>query len=87
MKKDVKKLQSWVDKLYRYIWSKKTGPPLRQMQAEGKNMQDVRNALKVNTIRWKIEKRVLERIGHILRMDVSRQTKAAILGWYADLER
>ena len=34
------------------------------MEARGINMQDVRNSLGVKNIRWKIKKRVLERIGH-----------------------
>jgi hypothetical protein len=84
--RDMKKLQSWIDKAYRYVWSNKTGPPLRQMQREGKNMQDLRNELGVKSVRWKIEKRILERIGHVMRMENSRQTKAAILGWYHGLE-
>jgi hypothetical protein len=85
-KRDMKRFQSWVDKCYRYMWSNKSGPPLIQMQREHKNMQDIRNILGVKSIRWKIEKRVLERIGHVLRMDNSRQTKAAILGWHEELE-
>jgi hypothetical protein len=56
------------------------------MQREGKNQQDIRNELNIKTIRLKIEKRALERVGHVLRMDNSRQTKAAILGWYEELE-
>ena len=38
------------------------------MQARGENMYDVRRMLGVKTIAWKIEKRVLERIGHVVRM-------------------
>ena len=84
--KDVNNLQRWVDKCLRYLWSNKNCPPLRQMQREHKNMQDIRNELKVKSIRWKIEKRVLERIGHIMRMENTRQTKAAVLGWLKELE-
>ena len=40
-----------------------------QMQREGKNMVDVRVELMVKSIRWKIEKSVLERLGHVVRMD------------------
>ena len=57
------------------------------MEESGKNMQDVRNELKIKSIRWKIEKRVLQRIGHILRMDDRRMTKIAILGWYEELKK
>ena len=66
---EIKQLQKMVDRWYRYVWSRKTGPPLIQMQMEGKNMADVRKELGVKTLRWKIEKRVLERIGHVLRME------------------
>ena len=66
--REIGKLQSFVDRCYRYVWSRKTGPPLMQMQREGKNMADVRKDLGVKTLRWKIEKRVLERIGHVIRM-------------------
>ena len=84
--KEIKTLQSWIDKRYRYIWSNKDGPPLIRMQQEGQNMQDIRNILGVKTIRWKIEKRTLERIGHVLRMSNTRITKIAVLGWLEDLE-
>ena len=83
---ELKSLQSLMDRKYRYIWSRKTKPPLIQMQEEHKNMQDVRNELKVKSVRWKVEKRVLERIGHVLRMEDSRQVKAICLGWLEDLE-
>ena len=83
---EILKMQRTMDKKYRYIWSNKTKPPLFQMQEEGKNMQDIRNELKIKTLRYKIEKRVLQRIGHVMRMDDSRMTKAVILGWLEDLE-
>ena len=85
-KKDWKKLQSWVDKCYRYIWSNKTCPPLIQMQREHVNMQDVRNSLEITSIQCKIERRTLERIGHVMRMPNSRLTKVAALGWLKELE-
>jgi hypothetical protein len=62
---EIRKLQSCVDKMYRYIWSSKNGPPLIQMQGVGKNMQDIRTELGIKSIRWKIEKRCMERLGHI----------------------
>ena len=85
-KKDMKKLQQWVDKRYRYVWSNRNGEPLRQMQASGVNMKDVRACLGVKSVRWKIEKRVLERIGHVVRMGNDRMTKIMVLGWYEGLE-
>ena len=62
-------------------------PPLIQMQKEKKNMANVRRELGVKSIRWKIEKRILERIGHVMRMGDDRMTKVAVLGWLAELER
>lgn len=86
-KRDVKRLQKWMDKCYRYAWSNRNGQPLRQMQERGVNMQDVRERLGVKSVGWKIEKRVLERIGHVLRMGNERLTKMMVLGWYEKLER
>ena len=85
-KRDVKKLQKWMDKCYRYVWSDRNGQPLRQMQERGVNMVDVRNMLGVKSIEWKIERRVLERIGHVMRMGNDRVTKAMVLGWWEGLE-
>ena len=56
------------------------------MAQEHKNMQDIRNIINVRSIRYKIEKRVLERIGHVMRMDHSREVKVAVLGWNKMLE-
>ena len=82
----MKKLQKAMDKRYRLIWSRRNQAPLRQMQTEGKNMQDVRNELGIKSIRYKIEKRTLERIGHVFRMPDDRVVKASVLGWLHDLE-
>ena len=49
-------------------------------------MQDIRNQLNIKTIRWKVEGRTLKRIGHVMRMDDKRLTKAACLGWLNDLQ-
>ena len=56
------------------------------MEERAVNMQDVRNRLGVKSVRWKIEKRVLERIGHVVRMGNDRMTKLMVLGWYEKLE-
>ena len=85
-KRDIRKLQQWMDRCYRYVWSDRNGEPLRQMEERGVNMQDVRNRLGVKSVSWKIEKRVLERIGHVIRMGNERLTKAVVLGWYERLE-
>ena len=84
--KDIKKLQSWVDKCYRSVWGIGRSPPLHQMQEAGKNIQDLKNKMEIKTIRWKIEKQVLKRIGHILRMPDTYQTKITISGWFKGLE-
>ena len=49
-------------------------------------MYDVRARLGVKSVQWKIEKRVLERIGHVMRMKDESLTKVAVLGWYKKLE-
>ena len=85
-KMDVMRLQKWRDKCCRYVWSNRNGELLRQMQARGENMYDVRTRLGVESVQWKIEKRVLERIGHAMRMKDDSLTKVAVLGWYKKLE-
>ena len=60
--------------------------PLREMQAKHVNMQDIRTELGIKSLDSKIEKRVLERIGHIMRMEDDRLVKAATLGWIEELE-
>ena len=85
-KREIKKLQQCMDRKYRQIWSRGTGPPLVQMQQEHKNMYDVRRELGIKSVQYKIEKRVLERIGHVLRMEDDRTVKAATLGWLEELE-
>ena len=84
--REVKQLQQSMDRKYRHIWSNKREPPLIQMQREGKNMYDVRRELGVRSVRQKIEKRVLERIGHVMRMEDTRLVKASVLGWWEELE-
>ena len=85
-KRDMKSLQQFMDKCYRYVWSDRNGEPLRQMERMGVNMQDVRKRLGVKSVSWKIEKRVLERIGHVVRMGNERLTKVMVFGWYEKLE-
>ena len=84
--REMNRLQKFMDRVWRYIWSRKTKPPLIQMEEEKKNMWDVRRELGVSSVRWKIEKRVLERIGHVMRMGDDRMVKACILGWMEELE-
>ena len=45
---------------------KENRPPLLQMQQEHKNMWDVQRELGVKSVRYKMEKIVLERVGHVM---------------------
>ena len=67
---EIKRMQLRIDKRLRYIWSNKKG---RSMQIEGKNMQDIRKILKVDT---EVENRKenTRKNGHVLRMNDSRTT-------------
>ena len=49
-------------------------------------MQNNCNSLHFQSIRSKIEKQTLKRIGHIPRLPDDRPTKIAVLGWLPDLE-
>ena len=84
--RELKRVQSFMDSCYQNVWSRKRGPPLMQMQEERKKMEDVRRELGVKSVRWKVERRVLERIGHVMRMGDERLVKSAVLGWWEDLE-
>ena len=41
----------------------------------------------MKSLRWKIEKRALQRIGQVLRMENDRLTKAGVFGSLTDLEQ
>ena len=82
--RDIKQLQKIADKGYTYIWRHKNGGPTKiQMEQRRTNLYGVRRELGVHTIRQKIEKRSLERMGHVFRMPNNRITKKITLGWYA----
>ena len=49
-------------------------------------MIDVRQRLGIKPVEWKIERRVLERIGHVMWMENDSLTKAVVLGWLEGLE-
>ena len=51
--------------------------PLRQMGERGVNMVDVRERLGVKSVAWKVEERVLERMGHVLRMEKVDESNGA----------
>ena len=58
----------------------------RQMAERHVNMTDVRQRVGFKSVELKIERRVLERIGHVMRMENDRLTKAVVLGWLVCLE-
>ena len=78
--RDTKFLQRYVDKLCRYVWSDKKKQPLREMQEKKVNMFQVGKDLGVGSLEMKIEKRTLERIGHVLRIKNDRIVKQITLG-------
>ena len=84
---ETKIIQSCIDKRYRYLWSNKKEEPLRQMERNRMNMQDMRNELEVITIRSKIEKSHLIRTGHIARRPDERLVKQTTMGWIRRLEK
>jgi len=50
---EIRKLQRYVDKLYRYVWSDKKKQPLREMQEKRVNMFQVRKTLGVGSLEMK----------------------------------
>ena len=59
---------------------------MKQMERYHMNTQDVRNELDVMTIRSKIEKCHILRIGHIARMSDERLVKQTTMGWIRKME-
>ena len=80
-KRELKKLQQWMDKRYRYTWSHHKEAPLNTMQRTSQNMQDIRNLLGRKSVQWKVEKRSLQPIGHVMRLSDERPAKRAVQGW------
>ena len=56
------------------------------MQQVGINMYDIRAKLRIKSVKSKIEKRVLERIGHVLRMESHRTVRNITTGWIQKVE-
>ena len=79
-------MQKKVDRCYRYVWSSKNQPPLKEMEKKRKNMWNVRKEMRVKTMRMKVEKRSLERMGHVLRLPEDRRTRQVTFGWLSTLE-
>ena len=79
-KNETKKTQGMVDQCYRRIWCNGRSQPFRLMEKGGVNAYSVRRTLGIDSIRLKIEKRTLGRIGHIMRMSNERLVKIVVLG-------
>jgi hypothetical protein len=84
--RNIKRMQSFMDRGYRHIWAYKKGLPLVKMQEKGVNMYDVRKELGIRSLKSKIEKRVLERMGHVLRMGKERTVRNVTVGWMEKVE-
>ena len=69
------------------MWNRRTRPPPVQADREGKNTSDVKREPGARMLRWKIEKRVLERIKHLMMMEDDGMTKAVMLGWKKEQEK
>ena len=85
-KSEIKSMQSWIERAYRYVWSNKREAPLKTMEKTHTNMQDVRNSLGITSLQIKIEQRSLQRIGHVLRMGNDKPAKRAVCGWLPEME-
>ena len=84
---EINRIQRKVDQCYRYVWSSKTQPPLKQMEQKHKNRWNVRKELRKKSVRIKIEKRSMERLGHMIRMPDDRRVKHVTFGWLSKLEK
>ena len=65
---EINKIQNEEDKCYRYAWSSKNQAPLKEMEQKHKNRWNMRKEIRVKSIRLKIKKRSMERLGHMMRM-------------------
>ena len=83
---DTTKIQSVVDKVYRFVWNNDKGQTLTRMQNESEYVRDqeaTRHCLRTK----KIEMRALYRFGNVLRLPNDRLTKKVVLGrWCEDRE-
>ena len=48
---------------------------MKPMSERGENITHVNTRLGVKSIEWQMEKRILKRIGYVMRMDNGRLTK------------
>ena len=56
------------------------------MPRKVQNMQDIQNSVEIKSVQWKLEKRVLQPIGHVKRLNDDRPVMRAIQGWLPALE-
>ena len=49
-KRNLKEVQKWMDKCYRYVWSDRNGQLLKQKSERGVNMVDVRERLGMKSV-------------------------------------
>ena len=63
---------------------RRAGAAEKRMQAEHTNSYNIRLQLEIQSIRYKVENRALERVGNILRIPNSRLTKRVILARWTE---
>jgi len=81
---EIKVLQQFIDRCYRYIWRDPIAiPTLIQMQQRHTNSYGIRRQMGIKSVKQKIETRTLERIGHLLRLPDHSLVKKVTLGWDA----
>ena len=73
---EINRIQRKVDQCYRYVWSSKVQPPLKEMEQKHKNRWYVRKELRIKSVRIKIEKRSMECLGHMIRMPRRQKSEA-----------
>ena len=79
---DIKKLQKFADRAYRYKRNNGKLRALIRMQEEKINSFEIRRQRQIDSMRTKIEIIALERLGHILRMlDRTMVKKVALRLW------
>ena len=83
---DIKKLQKFADRAYRYVWN--NGKPRALIRLLEKiNSFQLGRKLQIESKRTNIEIRALERLGHVLRRPDKRMVKKVALGGRNDGEQ
>ena len=73
-------MQSKMERCHRYIWSSTNKPLLREIEENRKNRWDGRET-KTSPVRSKVDRRSLERFGHVIRIPEHRTTEQVTFGW------